>query len=102
LPPAQKETRMTTLTVVHQAEQHRFVVLDQQRIVAAMSYSPSDGQLIIDHTEVDPAYGRQGLGHQLVDAAVAYARASGRKIVPLCPFVASVLKNKADAYADVF
>jgi len=94
---------MSTLPVVHQAEQQRFVVLDQQQIVAVMSYSSTvDGQLIVDHTEVDPAYGGQGLGHQLVEAAVAYARASGRKIQPLCPFVASVLKQKAEAYADVF
>jgi len=94
---------MTALTIVHQTEQHRFVALDQQQIVAVLTYSPTgDGQLIIDHTEVDPAYGGQGLGHQLVDAAVAYARASGSKIQPLCPFVASVLKQKGEACADVF
>ncbi|MDN0073803.1 GNAT family N-acetyltransferase [Crenobacter sp. SG2303] len=94
---------MTALTIIHQTELHRFVVQDQQQIVAVMTYSPTgDGQLIIDHTEVDPAYGGQGLGHRLVEAAVDFARASGRKIQPLCPFVASVLKQKGEACADVF
>ncbi len=56
--------------------------------------------LIIEHTEVDPKFGGKGIGKQLVDAAVAYARAKHMKIMPLCPFAAKVMDGK-EAYKDV-
>ena len=41
-------------------------------------------QLIIDHTEVPDAFRGQGVGLRLVTRAVEDARASGKKIIPLC------------------
>ncbi|AOY00077.1 GNAT family N-acetyltransferase [Jeongeupia sp. USM3] len=88
--------------IVHQLEQTRFVATDAGKVIAEMTYSPlGDDRFIIDHTDVDQAYGGQGIGYQLVDAAVAHARANGMKILPLCPFAASVFKKKGDEYADV-
>jgi predicted GNAT family acetyltransferase len=93
---------MSALAVLHQPQQHRFAVVDQGKLAAEMSYSPlGDDRMIIDHTDVDPGYGGQGLGYQLVDAAVEHAWATQRKILPLCPFAASVFKKKGRAYADV-
>lgn len=42
--------------------------------------------VIIDHTEVDPALGGQGVGRQLLDAAVESARETGTKFKIVCPF----------------
>jgi predicted GNAT family acetyltransferase len=41
-----------------------------------------------------------GTGAKLVAAAVAWARAEQRKLLPLCPFARSVFE-KTPAYADV-
>ncbi|GHD68545.1 GNAT family N-acetyltransferase [Jeongeupia chitinilytica] len=88
--------------IVHEPTNHRFIAVDAGKIVAEMTYSPlGEDRLIIDHTDVDQAYGGQGIGYQLVDAAVAHARANGMKILPLCPFAASVFKKKGEEYADV-
>ncbi|BCL75953.1 N-acetyltransferase [Jeongeupia sp. HS-3] len=93
---------MSELSVVHEIEKHRFIIIDAGKLVAEMTYSPlGDDRFIIDHTGVDQAYSGQGLGYRLVDAAVAHARAKGMKILPLCPFAASVFKKKGDEYADV-
>lgn len=56
--------------------------------VAEMTYSRTNATLVIvDHTEVDPSLGGQGVGRSLLGALVGWARASGTKVVPLCPFV---------------
>lgn len=56
--------------------------------------------LIIDHTEVDPQFSGKGIGKQLVEAAVAYARATHLKIMPLCPFASKVMEGK-EIYKDI-
>src|SRR5690625_7029535 len=43
-------------------------------------------QLIIDHTMVSDELRGQGVGDQLLEEVVQYARDNNRKIIPLCPF----------------
>jgi uncharacterized protein len=57
-------------------------------------------QLIIDHTMVPDAFRGQGAGVKLVDRAVADARASNRKVIPLCPFAAAQFRRHPE-WADV-
>lgn len=55
--------------------------------VAKLTYSRmNDRVVIIDHTEVDPALGGQGVGRQLLNAAVAWARETGTTFKVVCPF----------------
>src|SRR3712207_585776 len=69
--------------------------------VAEMTYSRAGPHLIIiDHTEVPRALRGRGVGEALVRRAVADARAHATRIVPLCPFAASVFRRHADL-ADV-
>lgn len=53
-------------------------------------------KFIIDHTDVNPDFNGQGVGKQLVLAAVDYARQNGLKIMPLCPFAKSVFDKNND------
>ena len=50
-------------------------------------------QIIIDHTEVPDAFRGQGIGLMLVTRAVEDARASGVKIIPLCPFAKAQIEK---------
>lgn len=52
-------------------------------------------KFIIDHTDVDEAFSGQGVGKQLVMAAVGFAREKHLKIMPLCPFAKSVFDKDA-------
>lgn len=69
--------------------------------IAAMHYVwAASNKMIIDHTEVNEAYEGRGLGKQLLQALVLYARANSISIVPLCPFAKSVFEKVAE-YRDV-
>lgn len=70
--------------------------------VAEMTYVRSgDSAFIIDHTEVDTSLRGQGVGGQLLDAAVRHARENGLKIHATCPFALAKLRE-GDDLADVF
>ncbi|MCI6618263.1 MAG: N-acetyltransferase [Prevotella sp.] len=59
-----------------------------------------DRLFIIDHTEVDEAFGGKGYGGKLVKAGVDYARQRQVKATPLCPFAKREFEKHAD-YQDV-
>ncbi len=66
-----------------------------------MTYSwAGTDRFIIDHTEVNPDFNGKGVGKKMVMAAVEYARANNKKILPLCPFAKSVF-DKVEEIRDV-
>lgn len=83
------------MTVQHESNETKgvfFIEKDGKRI-AHMTYSKRGNKIIIDHTEVLVELRDNGLGKQLVMAAVSYARENEMKILPVCPFVKSVFDN---------
>lgn len=68
-----------------------FILMDGDSQAGKMTYSiAGPAKIIIDHTEVDPAYNGKGLGKKLVLAGVEFARTNNIKILPLCPFARGV------------
>lgn len=78
-----------------------FVVTRRRRRVAELTYRLSPGAMAIDHTYVDPVLRGQGVAEQMVDAAVAWARAQERRIIPACPYVRVLFDRKKAKYGDV-
>lgn len=76
--------------VVHHQEENSkgaFYVEKTGQRIAEMTYSRTNASMIIiDHTDVDESLRGEGVGRQLLNALVAWARASGTKVLPLCPF----------------
>ena len=69
--------------------------------VGKMTYQrPQAEQMQIDHTLVFEGFEGQGIARQLVLAAVAFARANGRKIVPICSYARAFL-TRTEEYNDV-
>lgn len=78
-----------------------FFIKEGEELLAEMTYTwPSKHLFIIDHTEVSDKLAGQGVGKQLVNAAVEFARAHQHKILPLCPFAKKVMERGSE-YADV-
>ena len=74
---------------------------DNNKRVGMMSYSVAGSELIIiDHTDVEPSYNGKGVGKQMLYKIVEMAREKNMKIIPLCPFAASVFR-KSDDIKDV-
>lgn len=79
----------------------RYFIAAPGGVTAEMTSSrASDALIIIDHTEVPDAFRGTGTGIRLVEALIADARASGTKIIPLCPFAAAQFKRHSE-WADV-
>ena len=75
----------------------KFYIEDDNRQIALMTYKKSgDDIIIIDHTEVDPNHRGEGLGEDLVEAGVKFARENNLKIVPACPFAKKVIDEKPE------
>ena len=78
-----------------------FYVAVDGKTEAEMTYVWSgDQRIIIDHTGVSEALKGEGIGRQLVHAAVVFAREKQLKILPLCPFARAVFDKTPD-YQDV-
>ncbi|WP_413532847.1 GNAT family N-acetyltransferase [Empedobacter brevis] len=64
-----------------------FIVLDGDKKAGEMTYVwASNDKIIIDHTEVDEAYGGQGVGKKALLSLVDWVRKENIKVIPLCPF----------------
>ena len=76
-----------------------FFIEEDGTRVAEMTYSKNgDYRIIIDHTEVSESQKGKGLGKALVYHAVDYARETGLKILPLCPFARRVFQRNKDLH----
>lgn len=79
---------------IENKEKGYFAATKDGRDAGLMTYVYTDGgRFIIDHTEVDDEFSGQGVGKAMVNAAVAFARENGLKIIPLCPFVKVMFKR---------
>jgi predicted GNAT family acetyltransferase len=81
-----------THTIEHQETGNTgaFYVQQNGERIAEMTYSRTNPTLIIiDHTHVDERLKGQGVGRQLLDALVAWARETKTRVVALCPFAKS-------------
>jgi len=84
----------------HDPEGHRFVA-DLDGKVAELRYAERDAlTLDFHHTFVPPARRGGGVAGALAAYALDWARASGRKVVPSCPYVAAYLRRHPE-YADL-
>ena len=60
---------------------------------AFSNYYETPHQITIIHTEVDPALEGRGVGTALVEKILAVVDASGKSLIPLCPFLFAYLKR---------
>lgn len=78
---------------------HRFE-LEVEGHIAAAYYSLAPGVITFTHTEVPEAMGGRGIGSRLVRTALEAVRASGMKVVPRCPFIATFIAKHPE-YGDL-
>ncbi len=67
---------------------------------AVVYYRVEDGRLVLTHTEVPQELSGRGIGSRLVAGVFDLVRASHRKVVIRCPFVAAWYARHLD-YGDV-
>ena len=69
--------------------------------VGEMTYQrPTPHRMIIDHTRVFDGFEDRGIARQMVLAAVDFARANSRHIVPVCSYARALLTRTYE-YKDI-
>ena len=69
--------------------------------VGEMTYArPTPERMMIDHTRVFEGFEGKGIARQMVLAAVDFARANNRRIIPVCSY-AQALLTRNDEYKDI-
>jgi predicted GNAT family acetyltransferase len=88
-------------TVTHQADQSRFIVLQDGETAELTYQGGSSGEpIVFTHTSVPAALEGRGIGSALAKAGLEYARANNLAVVPLCSFVRSYIERKPE-YQDL-
>ncbi|WOF22676.1 GNAT family N-acetyltransferase [Microbacterium betulae] len=94
---------MSNLTVTRNDELSRYELHDAEADALAgfAEFEQGEGRVRFTHTVVDPAFRDRGYGDVLTSEALSDVARRGDVIVPLCPFVASYLKQNEVAGAIV-
>jgi predicted GNAT family acetyltransferase len=78
----------------------RYEVTVDGRLAGFAAYRETQGVRVFTHTEVDDDYEGRGVGSALARGALDEARAAGRRIVALCPFIFAYISRHPE-YADL-
>ena len=88
-------------TVVRDDERSRYELRDGDSVAGVAVFELSEGgRIVFTHTEIDPGWEGQGVGGQLVRAALDDVRRQGLPVLPTCPFVQAWMQRHPD-YADL-
>jgi uncharacterized protein len=69
--------------------------------VAFAEYRLKDDSVIFPHTVVPEAFAGQGVGKQLVEAGLAFAREQKLWVRPHCPFFHAYIKKRPELHGMV-
>ena len=75
----------------HNPDEQRYELFLDERRVGFIDYRVHGEALAFLHTEIEPKVRGRGLGARLVAGALDDVRARGRRVVPLCWFVAEFI-----------
>ena len=85
--------------VIDNKAHHRFE-LELEGHLATEHYKLEGNLITFEHTDVPKELGGRGVGSILVQGALDQVRASGRKVIPQCPFVKAWIEKHPD-YQDL-
>ncbi len=82
---------------IHDArERHRFEATVDGQLAGFVDYEADGDRLVLPHTQVDPAFEGRGIGSALARHVLDQARAQGKDVVPVCPFIKGWIDRHPD------
>jgi predicted GNAT family acetyltransferase len=81
-------------------ENHHYEATLDGKVVGFVRFRHRPGQIVLIHTETDPAYEGRGVGSALARGALDDVRARGEKAVLKCEFIASYVQQHPE-YQDL-
>ncbi|MGC0273531.1 GNAT family N-acetyltransferase [Pseudactinotalea sp. Z1739] len=86
--------------ISHSSDQQQFVATAGGEHLGRLEYERRADVVALRHTLVEPAAEGRGVGSALARTALDWIRAEGRRVDPVCPFVAAWIERHPD-YADL-
>lgn len=71
----------------------KFFISEQNKIVAQMTYTIEEDNMVIEHTLVDESLRGKDIGTHLVNEGVKFAKETGKMITPICTFAKKILEG---------
>ncbi len=78
----------------------KYTIAVEGETVGLAEFADRDDQRVFYHTETNPKFGGRGLATILVEQALNDARDEGKRIVPVCSMIGTVL-NKHPEFDDI-
>ena len=78
----------------------RFELRVDGEVAGYSEYLPAGESVIVAHTEIESGHEGEGLGSTLVAATLDAIRASGKTVIPTCPFTAAFIRRHRE-YVDM-
>ena len=91
---------MNDIDVRDAVAEQRYEARQGETVVGVLLYERDGDVVTFTHTEVEPEAEGTGVGSTLARRALDDARASGRRVVPACPFVKAWIGRHRE-YADL-
>lgn len=80
---------------------HRYEIRVDGETAGFTAYRDHGDQRVFYHTEIQDAFAGQGLAATLVRHALTDVRNVGKRLVPVCPYVAKFLKKHPGEFDDI-
>jgi uncharacterized protein len=70
-----------------------YIENNDERVAKIQFFNSGEGIINVYHTEVDPSLRGKGVGEDLVERVVSYARDENMRIEASCPFAKKVIES---------
>ena len=89
------------IAILKNEELNRFEIYSDGALAGFAEFKVSNQMISYTHTEIDPKFGGQGLGSQLIKEALDEALNQNLEVAPYCSFVSAYIKKNSENYLDL-
>jgi len=87
-----------SISVVKNYELNRFEIYSDGELAGFAEFKVGNQKISYTHTEIDPRFGGQGLGSQLIREVLDEALEQNLEVAPYCSFVSAYIKKNSEKY----
>ena len=87
-----------SISILKNEDLNRFEIYSDGELAGFAEFKVSNQMISYTHTEIDPRFGGQGLGSQLIKEALDEALEQNLEVAPYCSFVSGYIKKSGEKY----
>ncbi|MFM7355720.1 MAG: GNAT family N-acetyltransferase [Actinomycetota bacterium] len=87
-----------SISILKNEELSRFEIYSDGELAGFADFKIENQMISYTHTEIDPRFGGQGLGSQLIKETLDEALEQNLEVAPYCSFVSAYIKKNSEKY----